>query len=356
MAILETDDFIAPDMCEILYLAAVKHHADYAKADYKKFFSLENGGNLYSIIRQFEDENTCFYGKILNPHTFDYLYKTDFNIWRGIYRRDFLIRNNIYLNESAGASYQDIGFMEKVMAAARRAVYLDRPFYYYRVDRDEASSCSVHSLENTQYEFQKLIEYFRGSEKAYWRGICLHMMTAFLNEYEKTLKKADFQYESPECSNYYVWFADNISQAIKEHIVSFEDMEEEYADKLKLLLNSPRAFAEFSGSEKNRFREYVENLCFERPVQIIIFGAGHWGYEALKLLREKDNCQIQAFADNDEEKQGIFVENVRVCSLGEAVCKYPTAVIFIANEKYYSQIRAQIEQESKGHMILCPFD
>lgn len=355
MAILETDDFVAPDMYETLYHEAVKHQADYAKTDYKRFFTLENGEYLYSVIRLFEDENTGLYGKVLNPHTFDYLYKADFNIWKGIYKRDFLLKNQICLNESAGAAYQDIGFMEKVMAAAKKAIYLDKPFYYYRMDRDDASSYSIHSLQNTQFEFQKLMEYFDGSKNVYRRGIYLHMMTAFLNEYEKNLKKKGFVGESPEDMAYYAWFADHISQAMSEQIVSFKDMEERYADKLELLLRSPRAFAEFLKSEKNRFNEYMENLVFEEPTQVIIFGAGHWGYEALKLLREKENCQVQAFTDNDEGKQGIVVEGVTILSLKQAVGRFPTAVVLIANEKYYTEIRVQIEKESEGCRILCPF-
>ena len=33
----------------------------------------------------------------------------DFYLWSGIYRKEFM--KNIRLNESAGAAYQDIGFM-----------------------------------------------------------------------------------------------------------------------------------------------------------------------------------------------------------------------------------------------------
>ncbi len=356
IGILETDDFIAPDMYETLYQTASAYDADYVKADYKKFFAMKNGEYLYSVIKLFEKENIRFYGKLLNPHTFDYLYQTDFNIWKGIYKKDFLIQNQIRLNESNGASYQDIGFMEKVMAWSKRAVYLDKPFYYYRMDRDDASSYSIHGLRNTQFEFQKLMEYSDGSKNFYKRGIYLHMMTAFLNEYEKTLKKVGYQAESPECSRYYTWFADHIWQAMEDGTVSLADMENQYADKLELLLNSPYRFAEFLKSEKNRLREYINNMTFSQPVRIMIFGAGHWGYEALNILREKDNCQIQAFIDNDEEKQGIIVESVKVYSLKQALCKFPAAIILIANETYYREIKIQIEQENKGRTVLCPFE
>lgn len=73
-------------------------------------------------------------------------------------------------------------------------------------------------------------------------------------------------------------------------------------------------------------------------------------------MREKKNCQIQAFIDNDEGKQGMLVENLKICSLKEALCQFPDAFLFIANEKYYPEIRMQIEKEGQGHKILCPFE
>ena len=64
------------------------------------------------------------------------------------------------------------------------------------MDRDNASSYSVHGLRNTYFEFKELMKYFGGSKNVYRRGVYLHMMTAFLNEYEKTLKKIDFDCRS----------------------------------------------------------------------------------------------------------------------------------------------------------------
>lgn len=356
IAVLETDDFVHPDMYESLYFAATVGRVDYVKADYKKFFTLNNGEYLFSIIRQFESKDQGFYEEIVNPHMFDELYKTDFNIWRGIYRRDFLIKNQIFMNESTGASYQDIGFMEKVMAAASRAIYLDHAFYHYRVDRDAASSYSKYGLRNTYIEFQKLLEYFAGKNHVYWRGVYLHMMTAFLNEYEKTLKKLNYNFQLPECQDYYGWFVKNISEAIDKEMVSFCDFEKKIEEKLRLLLSDPERFTELSKSDKNKFMEYVTDLAFDECTPIIIFGAGHWGYEAKKILNNKSNCKILAFVDNDTEKQNIIIDGIRVYSLKKAVSQFSTATILIANEKYYSEIRSQIENEDNRIAIICPFE
>ena len=50
------------------------------------------------------------------------------------------------------------------------------------------------------------------------------------------------------------------------------------------------------------------------------------------------------------------MEGVRVYSWKQAESKFPSAVVLIANEKYYPEIRMQIEKESKGRTILCPFE
>ena len=52
----------------------------------------------------------------------------------------------------------------------------------------------------------------------------------------------------------------------------------------------------------------------------------------------------------------MLVENLKICSLKEALCQFPDAFLFIANEKYYPEIRMQIEKEGQGHKILCPFE
>ena len=120
IAILETDDYVNKDMYGSLYELAEREHVDYVKADYKNFYTLKNGSRIYTTIRLFE-KNSELYNKVFCPHELNILYQSDVNLWKGIYRKAFLIDNQIVLNETGGAAYQDIGFMGQVLAYAKTA-------------------------------------------------------------------------------------------------------------------------------------------------------------------------------------------------------------------------------------------
>lgn len=54
------------------------------------------------------------------------------SIWSSLYRRAFLIQNDICFNEYPGAGWADNPFYIEVMCRARSIVYLDRRYYNYR--------------------------------------------------------------------------------------------------------------------------------------------------------------------------------------------------------------------------------
>ena len=94
IAILETDDFIRNDMYEILYNIAEINSLEYIKANFLSFITLKNGDKLYSSSKLWP-ENDDRYKKIIDPTYVDDLYVSDFNIWKGIFKREFLLKNSI---------------------------------------------------------------------------------------------------------------------------------------------------------------------------------------------------------------------------------------------------------------------
>lgn len=62
------------------------------------------------------------------------------SIWSALYRRDFLEQNNILLMEVPGAGWVDTPFSFETACAARKIVYLEKPFYCYREDLAGTSS------------------------------------------------------------------------------------------------------------------------------------------------------------------------------------------------------------------------
>lgn len=113
IAVLETDDWIAPDMYRCLYEQAETDKLDYAAADFDVFHELQNGYSYFSRRGLFPPDKRDWYGEILNTEQIATLRASDYVLWRGIYNRKFLNANHIRLHESAGAAFQDMGFLDR---------------------------------------------------------------------------------------------------------------------------------------------------------------------------------------------------------------------------------------------------
>lgn len=138
IGIVETDDWAPEHMYETLYGLAKKHDLDFIKADFYRFKEKTDGEGLELDYNQLSNDLSV-YGKVLNPQENILLFNLIMNTWSGIYRRQFLLDNHIWHNETPGASYQDNGFWFKTFALAQRVYFVHEPFYMNRRDNPNSS-------------------------------------------------------------------------------------------------------------------------------------------------------------------------------------------------------------------------
>ncbi|MDY5807430.1 MAG: glycosyltransferase, partial [Lachnospira sp.] len=225
IAILETDDYVDTTMYEKLYTIASANNLDYVKADYDSFIEY-NSSRLFKHIQIFNDDNK--YNRVIDGRQLPEVFLTDQNIWRGIYKRDFLDKSDIRLNESPGAAYQDIGFVLLVMTYAERAMYINDSFYRYRMQREGGSSCSDKILQFSYQEFVRLIDELHIDNTDTFKYIVQRMAGVFLVEYTKLLTKCSFSfckdYYKTYIEKYYTWFKDRLSEYIVTGCITEDDM------------------------------------------------------------------------------------------------------------------------------------
>lgn len=151
VAILESDDYIRLNMMEELYNIAIDNDADIVKGDFYRF-TLKNGF-LRLFYCRISDDDTL-YNRIINVSTEKELYRFA-NTWAGIYKRTFLQENNIRHQESPGASFQDNGFWYLSTVAAKRVIYVDKPYYCNRRDNPNSSVYQLNKayLINGEYKY-----------------------------------------------------------------------------------------------------------------------------------------------------------------------------------------------------------
>lgn len=135
IGIVESDDYVEENMFERLYDTACKFDAEIVKSDHYIFSTKE--GKCNKNIQYICPEK--YYGKVLNADTCEEIYDFVMMNWTGIYKTDFIRKNNIRHNETPGASFQDNGFWFQAISLAKSVVMLHEAFYYYRQDNPNSS-------------------------------------------------------------------------------------------------------------------------------------------------------------------------------------------------------------------------
>lgn len=161
IGIVESDDWIEPDMYEKLLNAAHAANADVVKANFFLYY-----GKPAPRDEFFEVIPPRLSGRVFCPLENVDLEMVDFwnrkpSIWSAIYRRDFIYENHIRFHETPGASYQDASFNFKVWACAQRVFCLDRALLHYRQDNSgssvNASTGKVYCVRDEYEEMERFI-------------------------------------------------------------------------------------------------------------------------------------------------------------------------------------------------------
>lgn len=161
IGILESDDFVDPDMLETYYDEAKQYDADIVKSNFFYYWSApEERNELSGLV--FED--MC--GRVMDPLDDDRVFHIQPSIWAAIYKADFIRKNDIRFKETPGASYQDTSFAFEVFAFAKRVVFVHKAFLHYRQDNEASSINSPGKVFCVCGEYEKIEDRLREMEDA----------------------------------------------------------------------------------------------------------------------------------------------------------------------------------------------
>lgn len=133
IGIVESDDFIDPDMFEKLYNVAIQNNVEVVKSNFYAYVTKTDINTKVTVIPP-EDENQVIY-----PRERQGIFWSQPCIWAAIYKKDFLQKYNIDFLPTPGASYQDTAFNFKVWAMADRVYLIPDAFLHYRQDNENSS-------------------------------------------------------------------------------------------------------------------------------------------------------------------------------------------------------------------------
>lgn len=343
IGIVETDDIAAPDMFEALYCAAKGTDADYVKGVGEGFFtSLVGEGIRYPMKIFAQEQYDAGGGRIIAaPKETPELVLLDYYVWNGIYRREFA--QGIHLNETAGAAYQDIGFMLQAHYGAASAIYMDKLVYYYRRNR-EGSSCGAGNKKMFRYLVQeyRYVDLLLQGKADEWRMSCAHkLLRQIIGRFHTMAQSGEFWEEAlPDM----LALADMTKAAMENGSLRKMDLPEEEWNHAMCLLESPHSL--YEACERPVHDKLFEvRFMLDRigNCRVIIFGCGKMGRFLHVLLGNRKPGQIAAYCDSHYEQAGGPVQGICVLSPEAAVAEYPDAVYVIASLHNSEEMKEKLQ-------------
>lgn len=338
IAILETDDQMAPDMVEKLYNVAETYRVDVADGDFYRFFSYE-GKQLYQIGRKYPNPD-IYNQRIDNENTSSRAVAMD-GIWTALYRRSFLIENDIRLNESAGASYQDMSFLFLTGLLAASTYHLDIPLYWYRVDNIGSSVKDDRKIFEIigECEFLKReLERRNLHNQNTWVLYYIRKYDAFYWNYCRLSDKSR--------KLFFTRYVDELKTDFESGAINREMFDETMYNRTFLLLDAPKKFMDLviEADQHKSMGAICEILDRLENRKIILFGAGKLGNKVIDILIQNQTT-ILGVCDNAASLHGTVINGYEVRPVFETVRKFPDASYLIVSRNYGEEMKAQLLNE-----------
>ena len=159
IGIVESDDSIIPKMYERLFSMTENETVDVVKGNFWDCYD-EKDGSITKVInderRDMPDVKESFsideYPQLLWGHP---------SIWTSIYRRQFLLDNDIKFKEEKGGGWVDNPFFFDTLFCAKKIRWTRQPLYQYRKTNSESSSVGY----NLRIPFDRMIDNLEVAEK-----------------------------------------------------------------------------------------------------------------------------------------------------------------------------------------------
>lgn len=130
VGIVESDDFVEPNMFESLYTVAKSFNVQIARCCY---FEYEAGKDT-PVKNEWVPK-----GRVHNPNVEQAAFYQAPAIWSAIYQRTWLNDSKIRFLPTPGASYQDTSFAFKCYACCDRFIMIEVALLHYRIDNQNNS-------------------------------------------------------------------------------------------------------------------------------------------------------------------------------------------------------------------------
>ncbi len=342
IGIVETDDYVLPDMYEELYKVAIANDLDFVKSD---FFRFTGKGNNLSIAYNKLTNDVSAYNRVFDVKHNQIAFRFLMNTWSGIYKRDFLSRYKIRHNETPGASYQDNGFWFQTLMFSEKVWFLDKAFYMNRRDNAGSSVFSKGKVYCICDEYDYIYRILE-TDKSLMEDYGFVFSVACFYAYKGNLDRIADEYKE----DFLVRFSEDLNKLRDNGLIDFDRFEATDAQAIIEIIADPHAYYYENLEKKKLFYEEVR-----KHENIIIYGAGMIGR---RVFTDLTYCQkpadVLCFAVSKKEENYDNYKGIPIRVIDDLLEYKDNSFVIIATTHIYQEdIKNTLKD--KGFVNVMPY-
>lgn len=332
----ESDDFLELNMYEDLYEIAVNNKE--ADAIISNFFMTIGRGEKEQNYKHslLSNKNKHMYNKCVTYEELPEIQHGLNYMWHSIYPTKFLKDNNIVLNETKSAAFQDAGFVEHMKLKAKYMYFSDKPYYHYRRDNDNSSGYKNGVGRFAVQELNYAMNFHLNSDEFYDKK---------LKVFFKYLSMFDYYYGLDKCWNAPIDYANDVEKLQK----NIQDFYNKMPVKYQLMCDDDKTFSLFTRDLNTynnildvKYKSKIENLnkiveILKNEKTVVLFGFGDAGRSYNILLKNKLPKLEILHCDNNED---LRVNNV--LDPENTIKNHPDAVYLLTVETAFQPMENQL--------------
>lgn len=307
LAIVESDDFIEPEMYEEMYAFAKALGTDVVKTPYYEYFS--DRERRMCKYQGFMRDNMPA-GNVFSMKDFGELLQVHASLWSGLYKTSYIHEHKIKFVEAKGAAYVDVGFRIQTLIHSDRVAWLDKAYYNYRIDSENSSTNNFKFMPMLD-RWKEVHEYFSSCQEDYDKYYGKYLIldeylntlgwTSLIEISEDELKKliANLAYTKEDI----IENSSALDREQKKELLEFKKDPMLAIEKMqqKARLRNRNVFAHYEADDRFTFP-----YDFVQPkAKVIIYGGGVVGKTFLYQLGATRYCEVIAVCDANPGQTGI---------------------------------------------------
>lgn len=325
IGIVETDDYVLPEMYEELYKVASYNDLDFIKSDFYRFTG--DGSPSARAYNKLTGDVSA-YNHVYDIKHHQIAFRFLMNTWCGIYKKAILDKHKIKHNETPGASYQDNGFWFQTFMFSERAWFLNKAFYMNRRDNADSSVYSTGKVYCICDEYDFLYEILKNNQNL-MDDYGFAFTCACFYAYKGNLERIADEFKE----DFLVRFSKDFRRYRDENLIDFDRFEAADRQTILEIIDDPHLYYH---NKLEKIRIIYDEL--KARESIIIYGAGLIGRRVLNDLTYcNDPAKVLCFAVSKLEDNFDSFKGVPIRLIDDLLEYTENSIVVIATTYVYQE-------------------